>query len=697
MNFLLKRFSGWNATAAKALWALVALGLIAAAFLAAVRLQTEKTSNYVQFVFDYRDLLEIAEYEPEREAFIQEQFLRMRDAGVGALAVYESTLRELELSGAIRLFTAKEAAVLSGDPDLAGESATYALFAGEDARRALEPVIREGFALFGIGTESWSHAGRAGLKIEAGSQEASIVPLDPDPLQMERIKAAGFALAVRLSDARPYDHARMDDLLGRLKAYGAETIIFAGKQVTGYGDDARAMTLTSMAELMKKHGLLFAVIEQPPARQQLGIGKLAYLTGYRVIRLHSILEEEAFNDARVLADRYILAIKDRNFRMIYLNARARVDRDAGTIDTPLNNLYASLSHPDYGAVKRIREMGLEPGSPEPFTPANPPWERTAKLLVMIGAVALIARMAGLFLPRLTLAIFAFGLVCTAGLYAAAPTIAVQALALLAAVSSPTAAVILAVHAAERKLSLGEPPGADAHAAVPSPGGRLRLLGWTLLLFAGTVALSLTGALLAVGLLNDISYMLAINLFRGVSVLHALPIALVAAYLMFFRGAERLADVWGRLRDFLLINVKVAYAAGAAVAAALFVYYMTRTGNQGAVPAFDREFRAFLENALGVRPRTKELIAHPLFIMGIYLWLRHRRSAALALTVVGTMAMLSVVDTFAHLHTPLPISALRVVYGMLIGACMAAVCVAVWELLAGGWNRWRERIARLRRV
>lgn len=665
----------------KVLWAAVALGLVAAVPLAANRIQTEQTSNFVQFVFDYRDLLEIAEYETDREAFVREQLARLREAGVGALAVYESTLDELELSGAIRKFTAKEAALLSGDADLQAESRTYVLFADDAAQRALEPIIRDGFALYGIETESWSYGGKAGLVIGAGQQEAAIIPLDPDPLQLERIQASGFAVAVRLSDARPYDHERMDALLGRLKGYGTESIIFAGKQVTGYGDDARAMTLTSMAELMAKHGLLFAVIEQPPARQQLGIAKLAYLSGYQVVRLHSILEEEAVNAARVLADRYVLAVKDRNFRMIYLNARAKADRDTATVSAPLDNLYQSLSDPQFGAVERIKALGFDLGSPVPFVQHDPGWEKAAKLFVMLGAAALIARTVGMFLPRLTLLVFAFGLVCTAGLYVVAgSTLTVQALALLAAVCAPTAAVILAVHAADRKLQ-GSGNGEPA-----------RLFGWTLGLFVRTLALSLIGALLTVGLLNHLSFMLAIQLFRGVSVLHVLPIALVSVYLMFFHGTDRFAEALGRLRTFLWLNVRVVYVLAAALAGALFLYYLSRTGNEAMVLPFDREFRAFLENTLGVRPRTKELITHPLFIMGIYLWLRHRRRAALALTAVGTMAMLSVVDTFAHLHTPLHISALRVVYGMLISIVIAAVYFAAWELMARGWNRWRERIA-----
>src|SRR5690606_33956502 len=146
--------------------------------------------------------------------------------------------------------------------------------------------------------------------VGVGKTHATMIPLDPDLLQISRLHELGFRVSARLSDLRPYDHDRMDTLLGNLKANGVDSIIFAGKQVTGFGSDASQLSLTSMAELLGKHDIQFAVIDQPMAKQEQGIGKLANLTDYRVVRLHSILEDEAVNNARVLADRYVLAVKD---------------------------------------------------------------------------------------------------------------------------------------------------------------------------------------------------------------------------------------------------------------------------------------------------------------------------------------------------------------------------------------------------
>src|SRR5690606_23349431 len=139
------------------------------------------------------------------------------------------------------------------------------------------------------------------------------------------------------------------------------------------------------------------------------------------VRLHSVLEEESFQDARVLADRYVLAVKDRNIRMIYLNPMIQVYREQSQVEEADHNLLVSLKDPDFGAVARIQALGYTLGPPQSFDIVNPGWERVLKLIVILGAVALIARMIAYFLPWVALPVFGLGLVGTAGLYVLSPT------------------------------------------------------------------------------------------------------------------------------------------------------------------------------------------------------------------------------------------------------------------------------------
>lgn len=680
---MLHKYTAWNKLAAKALWILVIAALLASAPLIGGRAYVERTADQVEFVFDFRDLLEIAQFKENPNAFIDEHVALMKQFGVGAMAVYESTLLELQMSGWIKLFTAADAYLLSGDESLLQSNRTYLLFQSDEARAALESLIVDGLALFQLETAPWAHEGKHGLTVGATMQEASIMPLDPDPLQMRKLQEAGFRLSARLSDARPYDQERVDALFGALTAYGVESIIFAGKQVTGTTADSSVMALREMAELLQKHNIVFAVIEQPPAKQQLGVAKLAYLSDYQAVRLHSILEEEAVNDAKVLADRYVLAVKDRNIRMIYLNARMKVDRDQATVTAPLYNLYDSLNNPEFGALERIEAMGYTFGTPKPFADKPVAGERWLKLIVLLGAIALIARTIGYYAPRLTLASFVLGTFGVAALYVLNSTLAVQAAALLAAVCAPTLAALLAVHSAGNRVER-----AGGYALAPAAG-------WSLALFVRTAAYSLIGAVFVVGLLNDILYIYAIRLFRGVNVLAVLPMLLVAAYLMFFYKTRTLSEAVGKIRAVLLLHIRVLWVVLAGVAAVVLAYYLTRTGNQGSVTGLERVLRAFLEDTFGVRPRNKELLAHPLFILGLYVWLRYQaRIAAFMLVALGTMAMLSIVGTFTHLHTALDISAIRVLLGMLIGVVIAALCIAALEIAVAAWRRLWPTVRRM---
>jgi hypothetical protein len=715
MKSLLSIYEKSNRLGLKLLWLITAIGLVAAIPLMINRVEMDHSSNRMEFVFDYRDLLDLSEYQVDAAGYIAEELVKLQEAGVHTLAIYESTLDELEMSGALKVYSADEMSLMMGDDTLKQQYRTYVVFTDDATAQILLPSMIEGFGLFDIATDFWSYQGKKGLTVDAGKTHATMIPLDPDPIQMSMLQEKGFRLSARLSDLRPYDHDRMDAQLGRLKAGGVDSIIFAGKQVTGFATDTTQLSLTSMAELMNKHDIIFAVIDQPMEKQQKGVGRLANLMGYEVVRLHSILEEEAFNDPRVLADRFVLAVKDRNFRMIYLNAKIKVDKDQAAVTTPMHELYKSLKDPEFGAVKRIENLGYEIGPAEPFKLVNPGWELIFKAFVFLGAIALIARTAGYYLPSLTLLIFLFGIVCAGGLYVLSPAICVQALALLASISAPTAAIIVAIRSASNRLrtrasaSTGAGAGAGAQqdvsgvyldefsreravamaaAAASSAGGVWSGFGYSIGLFVRTILLSLVGAVYTVALLNHISYMLVLNQFRGVSLLHTLPILLAALYAFFFHGAGGLLDVLGRFKRFLTLHIQIVWVAAAGVIGIVLMYYLTRTGNNAMVLPLDREFRALLENTLGIRPRTKELLTHPLFIMGIFLFMRYGKRAALALVVAGSMAQLSVVDTFAHLHTPLWISALRVLYGAVISIGIALVYLAAWELLVRGWNRWR---------
>lgn len=675
----------WNQLALKGLWWLVILGMLAAIPIAYERHQTEQQSGRkVEFVMDYRDLLEISDTQTDPRKFVSDQLLKLKQHGVGSVAVYEATLSELKLSRRIEVFSSRDATALMQAPFSPGENFTYILFTETDSQRRLQPLIERTFNDLGVRTRPWSFKNQPGMIIEMAMDEALLKTMDPDPITLQMLKDEGFSIVVRMSNRRAFNTNRMDTLLAELRKLGVKRFIVDGETVPGFVSEKDTTNLDKMGELMRKHGMGLAIIELQKTEQK-GFAGLAKRIHHNVVRLHSftetdaqkltenLSEEELNGRIQGVSDRFVLAVKDRNIRMVFLNARAVKNLDKGQILQPLDSIYAALDGPD-GAVPRIEAAGFILGQAEAFQYVYSGWQNAAKVLVWTGAVALIALTIAYFVPELALALFLLGMLGSAGLLVLSTSLFAQALALGAGTCAPTLAIMMAIRACREKWDRPE-------------GSRI---AFALLLLFRTTLVSAIGIFFIVSLLNQITYMLVLQQFRGVSVLHLAPIALVGVYWLLFSERMTYKERVLRGRRILTSNISVLWVIAAAVIAAAGFYYLSRTGNEGQASALERYFRSFLENTLGVRPRTKEfLISHPIFILGAYLSYKYR--SALLLILAGVIGQASVVDTFAHLHTPLMISSIRVVYGLAFGTLVGIGLIASWEIAVRSWRRWAPRL------
>lgn len=665
----------------KLLWILTLLGMLCALPLVYARHQTETSTKNVEFVFDYRDLLDIADLKTNPRDYVQGQLAEMKKAGVTSMSLYESTLQELKESRRLEVFSSHDAAALLQSPINPNENFTYVIFTEPQTQGVLQRMVTDSFAALGVKTRPWSFKGQQGLVIEMGMDEALMKSMDPDPFTMQMLKEQGFQLVVRLSNRRPFDANRMDKLLASFHDMGITRIIVDGDEVPGYSESS-TVNLGKMSLLLRRHGIGLAAIELLKTPQK-GFSTLAKDIDYNVVRLHSFTEKDGEKltesglkksdlEGRIqgVADRFVLAVKDRNIRMVFLNAKPGKNIDKGAVTDPLNALYASLDGPD-GAVKRVENLGFHIGPAKAFhVDAMAGWQKIARVFVLLGGVSLIVLTISYFLPQTALALFVLGVLGAIGLRVLSGTLYTQGLALAVAICASSLAVILAI----RRVYDGR-----------SAQARSRL-GYAIIELARTSLISLIGVVYVVSLLNNITYLLVIQQFRGVSLLHLLPILIVAVYLLFFSEKLTPRERMERVRKVLTFNINLLWIIIAAVAIAGGYYYLSRTGNEGQATSFEKLFRSFLENVLVVRPRSKEfLFAHPLFLLGVYLSIKYRHAAYLYL--IGVIGQLSIIDTFCHLHTPLHISFIRIMYGLVIGTLVGLVMIAIWELLARGWKRW----------
>jgi hypothetical protein len=167
---------------------------------------------------------------------------------------------------------------------------------------------------------------------------------------------------------------------------------------------------------------------------------------------------------------------------------------------------------------------------------------------------------------------------------------------------------------------------------------------------------------------------------GIKLAHGLPLLLVGGFYAAYSAGGW--DFWRRW-----VNQPVFWwqAGMVLVVLSAVVLMLLRTGNEapGVVSDLELRLRALLENLMNVRPRTKEfLIGHPALVIALMLLIQDRRTWLPLAMLLGAIGQVSVVNTFCHLHSPLAVSLLRVVWGAGLGIALGLSIRAVWGLLLG---------------
>lgn len=144
-------------------------------------------------------------------------------------------------------------------------------------------------------------------------------------------------------------------------------------------------------------------------------------------------------------------------------------------------------------------------------------------------------------------------------------------------------------------------------------------------------------------LSDFYHLNGILEFRGVK----LSLVLLPGFL-FLKGLWKNRKNWKKYLPLLLFAVPVGF------------YYIMRSGNSGWVLGLERKIRDWIENLLRVRPRFKEIICYPFF------WLESFREYDFLRESFGSIALVSMFNTFCHIKTPVLVSIYRSLLGIAIG-------------------------------
>lgn len=395
--------------------------------------------------------------------------------------------------------------------------------------------------------------------------------------------------------------------------------------------------IKSLAALITELDVPVGQIEFFP---QKGLAKLGILLDKKVVRMHSISPKEMANpnyNFTQAKDRYVLAAAERNVRFLLVRPFLRPD-NGGAGDRILTanlNFYAGLK-------QALENEKLRLGQASMFS--SLPVVRWLLFLMGLGVIAgglllwekiKLPRRAGLILGVLTVLGWLFLLYFNLNFGR-------KAMALAAVIIFPV-------------LSLAQ--------NVPSQGVSPLEGVWRLI---RTSLMSLPGAILTVGLLADTGYMLKLDVFSGVKAAHILPL-LILTIVFYFCFIPSSVPGGLRLKKFFDAALPVKWAIIGLILLSLGIIYILRTGNEAVLitSSLELKTRALLDLVLGVRPRTKEfLLGYPLLLLLFYTGYRDHRF--LPLLLLGAIGQISLVNTYAHIHTPLLISLQRSFNGLWLG-------------------------------
>ena len=484
-------------------------------------------------------------------------------------------------------------------------------------------------------------------ELEPGALEWTLAKNAPEPQQLEWQGLRWYVYPGEAVDERPtgprlneverwaeagFDVAYRPRNYPELREVGADFpeqanyLIHAGLQVAGQPDSLDDLVAASQ-------GYITGVIEgtvQDGMREVVRKVPSARLLSFNQDYINQRLQPQS------LIDKYLLAANERGVRILYL--RPYTEEQLGNM---VENTEALVS----GLRRQLEAEGYRVGPLEDLELNY----QTNALLRGLSAVGIVAGLGllALMYPGVWGALIVLGVVAL-GIYANG--LDWGALALAAALTFP---VIGYGHLNERLYSLGLA---------------------TLVSLAGAMLLSAVG--------SDRETMLSITPFAGVAATLVVPPALfLFHYALRYRlPSQWVVDLWNApIRAGNVVVVLIGIAALALV--------FLRRGNFPVIGASGAELavRAWLSEQF-VRPRFKELLGHPMAVLGLMnsdwaAWIR-----AVLLTG-GVVAQASILNSFSHYHTPLLISLQRTVIALLLGAVIGLILVPIAKLavrLGRGW-------------
>lgn len=625
----------------KAAVVLIILSLVVSLGLDIFRVQVESEYKQVQVLLDYDELRDLA---AANGLAVEELALRFKKQGATGVMMRERTLEDLEKSGDIMLVGGAEAQILQElEPSFLGETEPikenrYIVTKDKEVYQGLLRSLQADPGDVAGGEED----GYYWLNFFASEKDLLKRGVGFFPQDIKPLAEAGLSVVPRIRSYGSVCLAEVEEYLDLFTEYGTPLVAFNDEAIPCLGE------IPTLAERLQEAGAYVGTFE---FFEQQGMASLALQNEKNVVRIHSISENEMpqYFEEKAL-ERFNLAVAERNIRALYV-------RFFG-LEQPEAALERNLEF--VGSIKAdLAAEGFVIG--EGQGPDSPPYSVWSMLIIGLGVIGgLLLWGEAVLSKKLVWAGGVAGLIGWVALLYLTPVLARKAFALLSVVVFP----VIGITAVVKQKAAGEEK-------------KFKQAVIMLLKIAG---ISLVGAMIMTGLLGDKSFMLKINGFSGVKLAHLLPLVAVPAYLLY--DGEGAREIFVKLKKLLENPVLLGQVVGGALLLAALAVYLLRTGNDSGVlvTSWEMKMRSLLDQVLGVRPRTKEfLLGHPAMLLLLYYGYDRKDLKKNALLLLGTIGQVSLVNTYAHIHTPLVVSVIRSFHGLWLGVLLGVCAIVVINL------------------
>jgi hypothetical protein len=385
-------------------------------------------------------------------------------------------------------------------------------------------------------------------------------------------------------------------------------------------------------DYLRKNEVLLGVDEFNDTAEIL---RMAEGTGYEIVRVYN-------RPLHKWMDEYLLAVRDRNDRLLYLHLFLSGQDDLISYNQEhINQITTS-----------IRKNGIVNdfsfGKAESFKLLKE--NKILSFCVSLGilwAVAKLMMLAGVP-PKAGYIISALGLMLMVSLAVIDFSLYRDVISLAVAVIFPVVGIYSQMKT-KRNVEEKKPQYVIGYAAKG---------------FSEALSVALIGGLLLWGICANSEFLLGFKQFRGIKLLYILSYGLIIALYI--------KDNYG-----LSINkpiLSIASIMMLLIVGAIFFVLINRTGNFSVIPIpkWEISFRIWLENVLPIRPRTKEfLIGFPALIIAGGTKALGKSRCSTWLYIVALLGLVSTVNTFSHFHISSLISIIRTLEGAFLGIMIGA--------------------------